>query len=186
MATPRPTHRLLAVDDDAKILAFYRKLLTARGFEVTTCADSTKVLPLLKTTRFHVALLDLRMPKLDGTDLLPLMKRLRPELPVIVVSAYGQTPHGAYAQELGAADVVSKPFSQEALIAAVSRAVNEEEHIPLLLTSCSLKEGRELLYRRLILHALRKTGWNQGKAAALLGVSRYGLIRWIKRLNLSP
>ena len=71
------------------------------------------------------------------------------------------------------------------LLDTIQRALQQEERIPLILTSLSLEAGRDLVYQKLIVAALRRTNWNQVKAAQLLGVSRYWLIRWMKRLGIS-
>jgi len=185
MAEPTPRHRVLVIDDDEKLLTVYEGLLARRGFAVTTCPDSTQVMPLLKSSAFEVVLLDIRMPGLEGSDLLPLIKKAFPELPVILVSAFCDETSAGYYHALGAFDMVTKPFSHEALLDTVGRALQQQEQIPLTLTTFSLREGRDLLYRKLILAALRRTGWNQVKAAELLGVSRYCLIRWLKKLGIS-
>ena len=176
---------MLVIDDDEKILSVCKELLTDGGFDVTICPDSTQALPLLKANAYEVALLDIRMPGLEGTDLLPLIKKLYPDLPVILVSAYCDATSAGYYHSLGAFDVVGKPFSHEVLRDTVARALKRQEHIPLVLTTLSLREGRDQLYRKLILSALRKTDWNQVKASELLGVSRYCLIRWLKKLGIS-
>ena len=178
-------HRLLVIDDDEKLLGVYEGVLSGHGFAVTTCPDSTQVLPLLKSSAFEVALLDIRMPGIEGTDLLPLIKKMHPDLPVILVSAYCDDANAGYYQSLGAFSTIPKPFSHEILLDTVSRALNEQEEIPLVLTTLSLREGRDHLYRKLIIAALRKTEWNQVKAAELLGVSRHCLIRWMKKLSVS-
>ncbi len=185
MAEVAPGHRVLVIDDDEKLLTVYEGLLSRHGFVATTCSDSTQVMPLLKSSAFEVVLLDIRMPGLEGADLLPLIKKALPELPVILVSAYCDEASAGYYHALGAFDMITKPFSHEALLDTVGRALQQQEQIPLTLTSLSLREGRDLLYRKLILAALRRTGWNQVKAAELLGVSRYCLIRWLKKLGIS-
>ncbi|MBI4342658.1 MAG: response regulator [Candidatus Omnitrophica bacterium] len=178
-------HRVLVIDDDEKLLGVYEGLLARHGFAVTTCPDTTQVLPLLKASAFEVALLDIKMPGIEGTDLLPLIKKLCPDLPVILVSAYCDDANAGYYHSLGAFGIIPKPFSHEILLDTVSRALDEQEHIPMVLTSLSLRDGRDQLYRKLLLTALRKTEWNQVKAAELLGVSRYCLIRWLKKLGIS-
>lgn len=188
---PRPTPeavrgaRVLLVDDDQEALALCQALLAAKGFAVTTCAESPKVLPLLDDHTFDVAVLDLRMPALEGTDLLALLKRRHPDLPVIIASAYCDSASRRYCRELGAFDIIDKPFSPETLLAAVQRALRREEAIPVVFTSLSLQDARDQVYRKLILAALRKHGWNQTAAAGSLGISRYGLMRWVKRLGLA-
>ena len=182
---PSNGRRVLVIDDDEKLLGVYEGLLSGRGFAVTACPDSTQVLPLLKASAFEAALLDIRMPGIEGTDLLPLIKKLDPDLPVILVSAYCDETNAGYYHALGAFDIIPKPFSHEVLLDTLARALDEQEHIPMVLTSLSLREGRDQVYRKLILAALRKTEWNQVKAAELLGVSRYCLIRWLKKLGIS-
>ena len=178
-------HRVLVIDDDEKLLGVYEGLLTPRGYAVSRCPDSTQVLPLLKSAAFEVVLLDIRMPGIEGTDLLPLIKKLSPDVPVIMVSAYCDETNTEYYRLLGAFSTIPKPFSHEILLDTVSRALDQQEHIPMVLTTLSLREGRDQLYRKLMLAALQKTGWNQVKAAELLGISRYCLIRWLKKLGIS-
>lgn len=177
--------RVLVVDDDPKLLQIYEELLKRHGFVATTCSESARVLSLLKDGPYDVALLDIRMPGLEGTDLLPLMKRVCADLPVILVSAYCDESQASYYLGLGAFAILRKPVSHEAVVDTIIRAVNQQESIPLVLTNFSLREGRDRVYRKLILAALRKTRWNHVKAAALLGVSRYCLMRWVKRLGIA-
>ena len=177
--------RVLIIDNEAKFLDGCKELLGSHGFDAVTCADSARAVPLLKAEGFDVVLLDIRMPGLEGTDLLPLIKKLHPSLPVIIVSAYCDGSNANYYRTLGACDTVTKPFSHEMLLEKISQAVNQEEHIPLVLRSLSLRQARDQVYRKLILAALRKTNWNQVKAAEVLGVSRHCLLRWLKKLGIS-
>lgn len=178
-------HRVLAIDDEEKILSIVQDLLTGRGFQVTTCSESVKAIHLLKSASYDLVLLDIRMPGIEGTDLLPLIKKLHPSLPVIIVSAYCDDGHANYYRTLGAYDTVAKPFSHEILLEKIAQAIDQEENIPFVLRTLSLREGRDQVYRKLILAALRKTNWNQVKAAELLGVSRHCLLRWLKKLEIS-
>ena len=180
-----PGHRVLVIDDDEKLLKITEELLVRHSFVVTLCPDSTQVIPLLKRSAFEAVLLDIRMPGFEGTDLLPLIKKIQPELPVILVSAYCDEANAGYYHSLGAFDIIGKPFSHEVVLDTLARALDRQEQIPLVLTSLSLRAGRDQLYRKLILAALRKTDWNQVKSAELLGVSRYCLIRWLKKLGIS-
>lgn len=182
---PGEAPRVLLVDDEAEALTVCAAGLTAHGCAVTTCADSATVLLLLRTRPMDVIVLDLRMPVLEGTDLLPLIKQQYPDLPVVIASAYCDEASARYCRQMGACEVINKPFTQDALLAAIHRALREEEAIPLVLTTLSLADARQQVYRRLILAALRKTRWNQTQAAVHLGISRYTLLRWIKRLGLA-
>ncbi len=185
MAETDASRRLIVIDDDEKILKIYDELFTPRGFAVTRCPDSTRVVAQLKAETYDAALLDIRMPGLEGTDLLPLIKKVRPDLPVILVSAYCDDANAGYYHSLGAFGIIGKPFSHEVLVDTINRAMEQEERIPLVLTDLSLRGARDQVYRKLILAALRKTNWNQVKAAEALGISRYCLIRWLKKLGIS-
>ena len=178
-------HKVLVIDDDEKLLKITAELLQRNGHVVTTCSDSTQAVPLLKAGTYEAVLLDIRMPGFEGTDLLPLIKKIQPDIPVILVSAYCDKANQGYYNSLGAFDIIGKPFSHELLIDTLGRALDQQEHIPMVLTRLSLRDGRDLLYRKLILAALRKTDWNQVKASELLGISRYCLIRWLKKLGIS-
>jgi DNA-binding NtrC family response regulator len=177
--------RALWIDNEPKLLQHGKELLSRDGFDVATCPDPTQAIALLKAQVFDVVLLDIRMPGLEGTDLLPLIKKIRPELPVILVSAYCDEAQASYYHGLGASGLIAKPFSPEQLRDTVAKVIHEQEEIPVVLTSLSLREGRDQIYRKLILAALRRTNWNQVKAAELLGVSRFCLIRWIKKLGIA-
>lgn len=185
MEEKKKPYRILAIDDDPSVLEICKDTLALKGFEVTVCNDSLQAIPNLKAGRFDAVLLDLRMPGMEGTDLLPLIKKVRPDLPVIVMSAYPDETHQSYCRSLGAFEVLTKPFTQEILFNTVTRAIEQQEQIPIVLTSLSLREVRDQVYRKVILSALRKTNWNQVKSADLLGISRYCLMRWIKKLNIS-
>ena len=185
METEKREHKVLVIDDEPEVLEGCKELLTRKGFAVSLCADSLKAIPELKTNHYDAVLLDIRMPGMEGTDLLPLIKKIRPDLPVIVVSAYSDDPHQAYCRSLGAFEVLGKPSSPELILDAVNRAIEQREQIPLILTSLSLRSARDQVYRKVILSALRKTSWNQVKSADLLGISRYCLMRWIRKLSIS-
>ncbi|MBI3322455.1 MAG: response regulator [Candidatus Omnitrophica bacterium] len=177
--------RVLVVDDEQENLESCRDLLAQEGYAVELCRDSTQVIPLLKAQAFDAVVLDIRMPGIEGGDLLPLIKKVHSQLPVIIASAYCDETNRKHYHSLGAFEAIAKPFSRETFLDAVSRAVRQEEEIPIVLTKFSLLEARDQVYRKLILNALRRTDWNQVRAAELLGVSRYCLMRWIRKLSIS-
>ena len=185
MENGKGPHKILIIDDDRTALDGYKQALEGQGFSVATCSDSTQAIPMLKANTYNVAVLDIRMPGIEGTDLLPLIKKIRPDLPVILASAYCDEKDAGYYHSLGASEILTKPFSPEALLDTLARAMDQQEKIPLVLTNLSLRECRDQVYRKLILTALRKTNWNQVKSAQLLGISRYCLIRWLKKLSIS-
>lgn len=176
---------ILVVEDDLEVLHSYEQLLSQRGWHVQTCANGSEAVTLIKEHAYDVVVLDIRLPGIEGTDLLPIMKKLHPDLPVIVVSAYYDDSNPSYYHRLGAFEMLRKPITSEMLLDAIGRALDQQERIPVVLNSLSLREGRDRVYRKLILAALQKTNWNQVKASKLLGVSRYCLMRWIQKLGIA-
>ncbi|MBI4342877.1 MAG: response regulator [Candidatus Omnitrophica bacterium] len=179
-----PPKRVLVIDNDPGIRRLVQRILEGQGYAVTACSDGAQAIALLKETPYRCVLLDVRMNGLQGTELLPIIKRNFPTLPVIIISAYCERQDASYYGSLGASDFLAKPFHDESLVEAVQRAVGATETIPLTLTSLSLAEARDQVYRTLLVTALRKTNWNQVKAAQLLGVSRYSLMRWLRKLQI--
>lgn len=177
--------RVLVVDDDPWIRELAERILTQRGYRVTTCSESVRAIDMLREGPYGCVLLDIRMAGLQGTELLLIIKHNFAALPVIIVSSYCAPADAAYYGSLGAFDLVPKPFDGDLLVDAVNRAVGVTQAIPLVLTSLSLIEAREQVYRKLIVAALQRAHWNQIKAAQLLGVSRHCLIRWLRKLQIS-
>jgi DNA-binding response OmpR family regulator len=105
---PFKVRKLLVIDDDTKLLASYRDLLSPYGFEVLTAADGEIAIPLVeKNPDIQLVILDLAMPRMDGRAWLRWFRELRQELPVIVITAYKLDPNDA---DLKPAVVLEKPF----------------------------------------------------------------------------
>ena len=84
---PRPSARVLVVDDDDEMRALVRRTLEAEGYQVTERDRGTHVLETLRGAPFDLIILDKEMPGLTGLDLLPLLHRDFPEVPVVLVTA---------------------------------------------------------------------------------------------------
>mgnify|MGYP005844607633 CR=1 FL=1 len=119
--------KVLAVDDQADMRWFLTHLLREQGFEVATAEDGEGALEQLKQEAPQVVLLDLKMPRLDGMKTLEQIKGIDPEVPVIVITAYGDVPSAVQAMKLGAYDYLTKPFDNEDLLFTVKRAVERQE-----------------------------------------------------------
>ena len=180
---PRPAN-VLVVDDDPSMGLLATRVLGPHGYRVNPCTDSLQALPMLRQERYGCVLLDLRMPVLQGSHLLPIIKHNFAGLPVIIISGHYTPADAGYYCSLGADELLAKPFDPDLLVRAVKRVTGVTDAIPpLVLTSLSLAEARDHAYRTVILTALRQAGWNQVKASELLGISRYSLIRWIRKLK---
>jgi DNA-binding NtrC family response regulator len=107
---PRPTARVLVVDDDDEMRALLRRTLEFDGYEVTERDRGTHVLETLRGAPFDLIILDKEMPGLTGLDLLPILRREFPQVPVVLVTAFGGRQIAASALRLGAASYLEKPF----------------------------------------------------------------------------
>lgn len=117
--------RVLLVDDDCSILEGLGDYLELEGLTTLRYADGTRLLDEIDTIRADVALVDIRMPKVDGLSLLPqLHEDLK--IPVIMLTGYGDIETAVQAIRLGAYDFQTKPAPPERLLRLIQRAVEHE------------------------------------------------------------
>jgi two-component system nitrogen regulation response regulator GlnG len=115
--------KILVVDDEAEIRSLLAAVLQSKGYEVATAEDGAAALQAVPRERPAVVLMDLSMPRMNGMDALPELKRLDPELPVIICTAHADLATAVRAMKLGAYDYLTKPFDVELLILTLERAV---------------------------------------------------------------
>ncbi|SEB38127.1 sigma-54-dependent transcriptional regulator [Terriglobus roseus] len=115
--------RILIIDDEAGIRDSLEALLTLEGFTVDLATEGTSGLEKLSTNEYDLLLLDLSMPGESGIDLLPRIKRMRPELPVIMITAFGTVGNVVDALRAGADNFVQKPWDNEKLLADMRTAI---------------------------------------------------------------
>jgi DNA-binding response OmpR family regulator len=111
--------RILVIEDEPRILEFLRLGLEAEGFTVDAADDGAAGLRLALAETFELVVLDLSLPRLDGLSLLSELRRARPDLPVLILSARSDLPTKLRSFGLGANDYLSKPFSFDELVARV-------------------------------------------------------------------
>ena len=117
---------ILTVDDESAVLFLLREVLEERGHEVLAAPSGVEAAALAalgKLEDVELVLTDFAMPELDGLDLLALLKRQYPELPVVVLTARGSERLAARAMKQGAFDYLPKPFELDELEAVVARAL---------------------------------------------------------------
>jgi DNA-binding response OmpR family regulator len=124
LARPHPVARLLVVDDDDGMRALLRRTLESDGYEVAERDRGTHVLEALRSSPFDLIVLDKEMPGLNGLDLLPLLRREFPQLPVVFVTAFGGRQVEASALRLGAASYLEKPFRLGQLLDAIDGLIS--------------------------------------------------------------
>jgi two-component system NtrC family response regulator len=116
--------RILFVEDDAASRELGLFNLRRAGYEVDDAASGDAALALFEGGRgYDLVVTDVRIPGLSGTDLLQRIKAQAPDIPVIVVTAYGNVELAVTAMRDGAADFIGKPFNREHLLLAVARAL---------------------------------------------------------------
>ncbi len=115
--------RLLFVDDDDTFRTVLTRELTAFGYEVSACADGAAALDCLANEQQDAALVDLRMPGMNGLELLTAIRGLSPRMPVIVLTGHGSFPDAVNAMRQGAFDFLAKPIPLDELELALERAV---------------------------------------------------------------
>ncbi|MBW2271679.1 MAG: sigma-54-dependent Fis family transcriptional regulator [Deltaproteobacteria bacterium] len=104
---------VLIVDDEPRIGAMLRRALKMEGIDATACEDPERALELLKEKSYDIVISDLRMPGIDGLELLRRAKQIRPECEVVLMTAYATVATAREALKRGAVDYITKPFSVE-------------------------------------------------------------------------
>ncbi len=121
-----PAAPVLLVDDETQFLASAVFILKGAGINnVVTCSDSRRVMPILEVQKFSVVLLDLFMPHIPGTGLLPEILARFPGTPVIIISAAADTETAEQCMRQGALAYLLKPLHGDSLIAVVKQAVGQ-------------------------------------------------------------
>jgi two-component system, OmpR family, response regulator len=125
--------KVLIVDDEANVRLNYRITLETEGYEVFEADSAASALQQLLEHSFAVAVLDMRMPGMDGLELLAKMREAGITVPAMIVTAYSDVPHAVKAMKLGAIDFLQKPLRPEDLRRIVAEIVKrhapQKEHL---------------------------------------------------------
>ncbi len=115
----RRQFRILVVDDELIVRESLRDWLTEDGFEVEMAESGPEALEKMARQVYNLMLLDIKMPGMDGVEVLKRSKELRPELPVVMMTAYATVETAVEAMKIGALDYLMKPFDPESLVPLV-------------------------------------------------------------------
>ncbi len=118
--------KILIVDDEKHFLTILSAIMKKEGFQTITAGDGESALRLLRAESPDVLLTDLKMPGLDGMELLKKAKEFDPDLPVVLVTAFADIPGAINAIRVGAHDYLSKPFDNHEVLRVVQRALAEQ------------------------------------------------------------
>ena len=114
---------VLVIDDDESLRRVVEYNLQEEGYRVLMAADGTSGLQTFRAQPVDLVLSDVRMPEMDGLELLTRIKAMQPDLPVIMLTAHGTINSAVEAMKLGAFDYLTKPFNREQLKAGVRKAL---------------------------------------------------------------
>jgi two-component system NtrC family sensor kinase len=114
--------RLLLVDDEEGIRKVLSLSLQSDGYDVTTAENGQQALKLFQKELFPIVLTDLKMPGLDGLEVLKAIKEINPDSEVILLTGHGDMDSAIKSLQLGASDFINKPVSDQVLLVALSRA----------------------------------------------------------------
>jgi len=114
---------ILVVDDEPGVLRLCQRLLEKEGYTVITTASPSQALSILERETIHLMLVDIRMPGIDGFQLMNLARRLHPEIAVVMITGYGTVETALEALREGAESLLLKPFSGPVLVQGVKTAL---------------------------------------------------------------
>jgi DNA-binding response OmpR family regulator len=118
---------ILIVDDEKNIRLTLSQSLETLGAEIDTAVNGEEALTKLKGSEFGLILLDIRMPGMDGMEVLRKVRDIRPDIRIIMITAYGTVESAVEAMKLGAVDFLQKPFDPEEIRELVSRVMDRDK-----------------------------------------------------------
>ena len=113
---------ILIVDDEKNYLTILSAVLEDEGFEVLTALGGREALEVHKTSDLDLIVTDMKMPGMDGIELLEHIKSVDPDLPIIMMTAHGTIDKAVEAMQKGAYSYILKPFDNERLIIYVKKS----------------------------------------------------------------
>ena len=118
-----PPASILIIDDEPAVCAGCRLVLSDQGHAVDAVHDGRSGLEALQKNRYELVLLDMKLPDIDGLQVLKVIHREVPRVSVVVMTGYSSVPDAVKAMKLGAFEYLSKPFADEELVLTVEKAV---------------------------------------------------------------
>lgn len=119
-------NQILIVDDEQSMLDFLTLMLQKEGYDIITANNGAKAKELIKKEKLDLIISDIKMPDIDGIELLKFIKEVNPEATVILITAYASTKTAIQALKLGAYDYISKPFDIDELKIIIEKALEKK------------------------------------------------------------
>jgi DNA-binding NtrC family response regulator len=117
-------HRILIVDDELDMLMLLRMMIEdSTEYEVETTNNPSEAIKMLKEKNIDLVISDLKMPGMDGIELFDELREVSPDVPVIIITAYGSLELADEAMKKGVADFITKPFRKDNILFTISRVL---------------------------------------------------------------
>lgn len=116
-------HKILVVDDEEALRSVLSSELESEGYLVRAAADGEEAIKMLGEQEYHLILLDIKMPNVDGFEVLKYSKQKHPMTKVIMLTGFADLKHAIESKKLGAEDFVSKPYDLVDLLTTVERVL---------------------------------------------------------------
>ncbi len=117
--------KVIVIDDDTYILMAIKQTLSMHNYEVDTFDKPIEALNQIDSGNYHAVIADVKMPKMNGLELLKRVREINPELPVIIITGHGDIPMAVTALKEGAYDFLEKPVDDSVLTASLKRAAEK-------------------------------------------------------------
>ena len=134
---------ILVVDDEINYLTVMETLLGDAGYEVLTAPSAIEAVKIAGASDLDLVLTDMKMPKMTGIELLEKLQQAHPDLPVIIMTAFGTVEKAVSAMKKGAFDYILKPFKNEEILVTIAKAL---EHRHLILANRLLNQELDKKY----------------------------------------
>jgi ActR/RegA family two-component response regulator len=153
-----PPH-ILVMEDDLSVAKGLEMVLTEDGFDVNLAGTGELAMEAFRQKRFDLLVADLRLPDIDGMEIIRKVKAQKPETEVVVITGYGTTATAVEAMKLGVSDFLPKPFTEDQIKTAIDNALKslEETSSPASTVEPPATEEDILIQKREVIQVLNRT-----------------------------
>ena len=152
-----PPH-ILVMEDDLSVAKGLEMVLSEEGYAVNLAGTGKLAMEAFRQKRFDLLVADLRLPDIDGMEVIKQVKEAKPETEVIVITGYGTTSKAVEAMKLGVHDFLPKPFTEDQIKSAIDEALREHVEKPAEAVIKKAETEEEILIqRRVVMRVLGRT-----------------------------
>ena len=146
---------ILVMEDDLNVAKGLEMVLTEEGYDVYLAETGKLAMEAFKQGRFDLLVADIRLPDVNGMDIIREIKETKPETEVIAITGYATTSMAVEAMKLGVHDFLPKPFTEEEIKSTVSEALHDYQEKPAIKAAATQEE--KLIQKRQVIEVLNRT-----------------------------